>query len=162
MPKIMLMMPNKESGIWEEENVRISKMKVRQFKGALKKLNEIIQLIDKDEDSRELVDYFWNMDKSKKSGDAGEKSEIEEEIFKDSIFGAFKILLDKLPDEAFQLISIISGIDEEILDEQEYDTFFDVLAAIVEVNDVNVIIERAKDLFYTTRSRWGGLKAVKG
>ena len=167
MTKVLMLVP-KEDGNWSEENVRISKMKVKQFKRAFKKVNEIIQLLEKDDSASELIEYFWNMDQQKKAngGESAPAPVIDEDIqskmFMDNIIGAFRILLDKLPEEAFELVSIISGIDEEVLDEQDYQVFFDILGAIIEENDISLIIERLKDLFFTTRNKWGGLKAIKG
>lgn len=167
MTKVLMLV--EIDGSWSEENVRIGKMKVRQFKKAFKKINEIIQLLEKDESASELIEYFWSMDQQKK----GKKEEsapapvvidedLQSKMFIDNMIGAFRILLDKLPEEAFELISIISGIDEEVLDEQDYPVFFDILEAILVENDVQLIIERLKNLFFTTRNKWGGLKAIKG
>lgn len=167
MTKVLMLV--EKDGAWSEENVRIGKMKVKQFKRAFKKINEIIQLLEKDESASELIEYFWSMDQQKK----GKKEEsapapvvidedLQSKMFIDNIIGAFRILLDKLPEEAFELISIISGIDEEVLDEQDYPVFFDILEAILVENDVQLIIERLKNLFFTTRNKWGGLKAIKG
>lgn len=166
MTKVLMLV--EKDGVWSEENVRIGKMKVRQFKKAFKKINEIIQLLEKDESASELIEYFWNMDQQKKGKKESAPApivvdeDLQSKMFMDNIIGAFRILLDKLPEEAFELISIISGIDEEVLDEQDYPVFFDILEAIIIENDVKTIIDRLKDLFFTTRNKWGGLKAIKG
>lgn len=166
MTKVLMMI--EKDGAWVEENVRIGKMKVKQFKKAFKKINEIIQLLEKDESTSELIEYFWSMDQEKKGKGKAKApapvvdEDLQSKMFMDNVIGAFKIVLDKLPEEAFELISIISGIDEEVLDEQDYPVFFDILEAIITENDVKTIIDRLKDLFFTTRNKWGGLKAIKG
>lgn len=168
MTKVLMMMPV-EGGKWEEQNVRIGKIRVKQIKSAFKKFHEIIALLENDESAGELMDFFWALEANKKAeGEEGEEEtalideDLQNKMFMENVIGAFKILFDKLPEQAFELVSIISGIDEEVLDEQEYNVLFDILEAIIEANDVQTIVQRLKDLFFTTRNKWGGLKAIKG
>lgn len=136
----------------EDQNVKIGKMKVKQLKNALKKIQEIINLVQAGEGTGELVEYFMGMDKSEGSG---LDNALEDKMFIDNLLGAFGLLFNKIPDEITDLISIVSGIDEAILDDQEYDVLFDTVGAIIEENDIKGMIERAKSTFFMARSKWG-------
>jgi hypothetical protein len=144
----------------EDQNVKIEKMKVKQLKKALKKIQEIINLVENEESTSELISYFLDMDV--KPGDEGAalNDALEDKIFIENLLGAFKILFNRIPDEITELLSIVSGIEEEVLDEQDYDTLFDIVQAIIEENDIKAMIERAKQTFFMARNKWGGLKAL--
>lgn len=160
MAKVLMMVND------EEQQVRIGKMKVKQLRRAIKKIQEVINLVQSEESTSELMAYFFDMDKNKKQD--GEESvdialeDLEDDIFVKNVLGAFDVLLRKIPDEIIELMSIVSGVDEEVIDDQEYDVLFDVLEAIIEENDIKNMIDRAKSAFFTARNKWGGLKAIKG
>lgn len=153
-------------GRTEEIPVRISKMKVGQMKKALKKIQEIINIVQNDEGSSELINYFMSMDN--KSSDLDLEKEIfeetdflEDKVFLENMLGAFQLLFNKIPDEITELITVISGVDEELLDEQDYDVLFDVIEAIISENDIKSLINRAKKSFFIAKSKWGGLRRAK-
>jgi hypothetical protein len=152
MAKILMMVND------EEQPIRIGKMKVKQLKKALKKIQEIINLVQDGEGTSELIEYFMSMDKGAGAVDTA----LEDKMFIENVLGSFNILFNKVPDELTELIAIVSGVDEDIIDEQDYDTLFDIVQAIIEENDFKAMIDRAKNTFFTARSKWGGLKALKG
>lgn len=162
----VLMVRDLGDGKTDEIQVRISKMKVKQLKRALKKIQEIIDVVQSDEGSSELISYFMDMDSKKVDLDL-EKEVFEEtdflddKVFLENMMGAFKLLFNKIPDEITELITTISGVDEELLDEQDYDVLFDVVEAIIAENDIKSLIDRAKQSFFIAKSKWGGLKIVK-
>lgn len=165
MAKIMI--TKEVNGAREEENVRIGRMKVRQLKKTLKKIQEIVSMVEGEESVSELMNYF--MDMKAEAGETPEGNpdiklgeEMENKIFMSNLMGAIKILLNQLPDEFIELISIISGLDEELIDDQDYDVLFDIIEAIIEENDINTIVKRTKEAFFKVRNKWGGLKAIKG
>lgn len=151
MAKVLMMVKD------EEQPIRIGRMKVKQLKQALKKIQEVINLVQAGEGTSELIEYFMGMDKEPGSvNDA-----LEDKMFIDNILGAFKVLFHKLPDEITELLAIVSGVDEEIIDDQEYDVLFEVFEAIIQENDIKGMIDRAKNTFFMARSKWGVLKASK-
>lgn len=145
----------------EDQNVKIEKMKVKQLKKALKKIQEIINLVENEESTSELISYFLEMDVKPGNEGAAIDDALEDKIFIENLLGAFKILFNRIPDEITELLSIVSGIEEEVLDEQDYDALFDIVQAVIEENDIKAMIERAKQTFFMARSKWGGFKVVK-
>lgn len=158
MAKVLMMVND------EEQQVRIGKMKVKQLKKALKKIQEIISMLQAEESTSELISYFMSMDKAPAL--EGEDPEVsldvlEDKIFLENVLNAFTVMFNKIPDELTEFIAIVSGVDEEVLDEQDYEVLFDVVTAMIEENDIRSMIDRAKNTFFTIRNKWGGLKAIK-
>lgn len=145
----------------EDQNVKIEKMKVKQLKKALKKIQQIISLVQNEESTSELISYFMEMDVKPGEEGAAMDGALEDKIFIENLLNAFRILFNQIPDEITELLSIVSGIEEEVLDEQDYDALFDIAQAVIEENDFKAIIERAKQTFFMARNKWGGLKAIK-
>lgn len=149
----------------EDQNVKISRMKVKQLKKAMKKIQGVIDELQNNESTSELIDYFLEMDNPIEGEDdlkeAVEGKGLEDKMFLEKMLGAFGILFNKLPDDITEIIAIVSGIDEELIDDQEYDVLFDIVEACIEENDIKSIIDRAKNAFFTARSKWGGVKALK-
>lgn len=62
-----------------------------------------------------------------------------------------EVLLTKLPtllanaqDEIFKLVSVASGIDN--IDELDFEEFFDVVTAVIELNNIQAIVNKVKNL----------------
>lgn len=155
MAKVLMMVND------EEQPIRIGKMKVKQLKKAMKKIQEIINLVKEEESTSELISYFMDMDKDGTKEEIDLAESLEDKIFLENMLGAFQILFNKIPDEITELIAIISGIDEELIEEQDYDVLFDIVGAIIEENDIKSMIDRAKSTFFTARSKWGSLAAIR-
>jgi ferritin-like protein len=164
----VLMVKYLGEGRTEEIPVRISKMKVGQMKKALKKIQEIINIVQNDESSSEIINYFMAMDNKNSVLDLDLEKEtfeetdfLEDKVFLENMMGAFQLLFNKIPDEITELITVISGVDEKLLDEQDYDVLFDVIEAIISENDIKSLIDRAKNSFFIAKRKWGGLRRAK-
>ncbi|MGR5939734.1 hypothetical protein ACT7CW_06530 [Bacillus pacificus] len=95
----------------EEKNIPVNRMKVKQFKKALKKINEIVDMFKKNEATEGLVEYFMEMEGSE--GATAEKKQLDDKIFIENVMNAMNVLFDEVPDEATELLAIITGIDED-------------------------------------------------
>lgn len=82
---------------------------------------------------------------------------LEDQRFMAGLAGAFDKLIDVLPDRAFNILSIISGIEKDILEKVYFDELFDVYDAIMEENDIEKIVNRVKQSFFATKGQWGNL-----
>lgn len=157
MAKIMIMVNE------QEEHVKVGRLKVGQLKEALKKIQEVISTVQGGEGTGDLISYFLEMDKNKKEeGAAPVDDAFEDTIFMEKVLSAAMILFNKIPDDMTELISILSGIDEKIIDDQEIEVLLDIIETIVKENDIRALTDRVKSSFLTVRQKWGGLKAIKG
>lgn len=141
----------------EDENVVISSLKVKQLKGALKKIKHVVLLMKQNEQLLDVFEYAMSMEKTE---------EVDEKVaaalnkeFVSKIVQSFDFLLEEFPEEAIELLSALSGIEVEVLDEQDIDTMFDVFEAVVEENDLFKLWNRAKEAFSVAKSKWQVMKA---
>lgn len=156
MAKIMILVND------QEEQVKIGKVKVGQLKQALKKIQGIISTVQDGEGTSELISYFLEMDKAKTEAADEIDKEIEDKIFMEKVLSAVTILFNKIPDDITELISILSGIEENVIDDQDVEVLLTIVETIVSENDIRSLIDRVKNSFLTVRQKWGGLAAIKG
>lgn len=62
----------------------------------------------------------------------------------DSGLGSVSFLLDVVPEEFMDLISVASGIEKNTLLSQDMDKFFDIVDECIEVNNIQGLVDRLK------------------
>lgn len=77
------------------------------------------------------------------------------------LMGGFEFLAGKLPDRALQLVSVLSDIPVEVLNKQKFVKVFDVYDAVIEVNDIEAIVNRAKKSLAGTVAKVKFMQLVK-
>jgi hypothetical protein len=137
------------------DEFRIKKMRMKQLKRALKKVQEIISIFEEDENTADLISYFMDMEKTEVT--VGE-DQLKDKMFMENILAAMKMLFNRVPDELTELVAIISKIEEELLDEQDYDVFLDVVIECIKENDIKAMINKGKEAFTMGKNLWGGIK----
>ncbi|MTW85627.1 hypothetical protein F3157_08120 [Virgibacillus dakarensis] len=142
--------------IKEDESVTtvqhdIEEMNIIQITKAIKKIKEIFDIAQKDQNLQALlVDVF---DESQKADeDKAAESEFGQRIIANAI-GALDVLLMEIPDKALELLSILSGIDYETFVQQKAMDVFDIYDAIIQVNDIDQLIKRAKKSLALTKAQ---------
>lgn len=114
-----------------------------QFEQMMTVLKDIFR--DMQQDSS-LVDFLNDIFGGKvKPGDSPEEFEnaMDQEFVRKAV-GSFETIAVKMPSQAFRLLSVLSGIDIEILRQQKLADVFDIFDAVVEENDLERLINRAK------------------
>jgi hypothetical protein len=71
-----------------------------------------------------------------------------------SLIGSFETFAVKMPEEATNVLSVLSGVEVEVLDEQELEKVLEVYEAVLEVNDIEKLVERLKKSFNLTMGRF--------
>ncbi|GGB41739.1 hypothetical protein GCM10011409_19100 [Lentibacillus populi] len=129
----------------------IEEMNIIQITKAIKKIKEIFDIAQKDQNLQALlVDVF---DESQKADeDKAAESEFGQRIIANAI-GALDVLLMEIPDKALELLSILSGIDYETFVQQKAMDVFDIYDAIIQVNDIDQLIKRAKKSLALTKAQ---------
>ena len=125
----------------EKVNREIEGVRVKQTKQALKKIKEVFKYIEENRNVAEMVDYLLE---TAEKVEEEVKAEEEDKKFMEMMIKSFDVLLEEVPEKAVELISVLSGIEEEVLDEQKVDTFFDIFDAILEENDITKLVDRGK------------------
>lgn len=139
--------------IVKSENFEIEEIDGQQFQDAMVILKEVLAMAEKEPAIKALFEGF-----------ALEESEDElsaDEKFLTLIMSGFEVLLVNVPEIAFRLLSVLSGIDLKTVKEQKILIHFDIFDAIMEVNDFEKLIARAKKSLAVTKAKMSFLKVVK-
>lgn len=141
--------------ITKSQAFEIEKLNFFKFMGVTKLVKDIIAEVKKDENLAELFSQLFT---------AAEVETEEEAVQMDkSVLGAaaesFQTLAVYLPEKALELLSSLSGIDKDVLVNQEIDAILNVYDAVLEVNDIEELSTRVKKSLALTKSAFK-LKAL--
>lgn len=143
--KVLITQYVEEKGVLKDDSkkeVVIKAMRPYQFFAITKVLKTLINELNADENiNGALVGLFDTVEEDMDTKDL--LSALSAQFVKDSA-GSIGLLLEVAPESALELISILSDVHPEQLKLQEMDTFFDVVDAIAEVNDLAKVVERVK------------------
>lgn len=131
--------------------IKMKKLNFRKFIGVSKTVKEIIETVKKDET---LVEVFRSMFVGAPDLDnetPEEKAERDAE-FMGKLVLAFQTLAVEVPEKAIELLGQLSGIDVDVLMDQDFDVVLNVYDAVIEVNNVPELIERVKKSSELTKS----------
>ena len=150
---------------YETETVKITKMKFDAFHDVLGIVNELYEIISKDEALSVLFEELFADDSLDPSDEAlqnfteEELAEIKadnkkaaERRFYKGLMGAFPLLVVHLPKQATDLLVALSGVDRKKLGQQDLETVLEVYDAVLEANQIDVLLERIKKSFDATKS----------
>lgn len=115
-----------------------------QFQKALKVIKEVFDIAQKDEALKSLLGELFTAEENEENLDAR---------FLASAMEAFEVLLINIPNKAFELLAAMSGIGYDDLMTQRMEDVFDVYDAILEVNDIEKLVKRAKKSLAVTKSK---------
>ncbi|MUK89157.1 hypothetical protein GMD78_12315 [Ornithinibacillus sp. L9] len=142
----------KKDNVVETIQHEIEELDLIQISETLKVINDIFILAQKDEGLQALLEEAF--DTAQEQGVEAENmdDETSARLFKATL-GAFETLLLRIPEQAFKLLSVLSGIELEKLMTQKVEVVFDIYDAILEVNDMDKLIKRAKKSLAVTKAR---------
>ncbi|WP_339233805.1 hypothetical protein [Oceanobacillus sp. FSL W7-1281] len=143
----------KEGNTVQTEQHEVEQLNLIQFQRSLKTIKEIVDLAQNDESLRDLMQEI--------SSDANQDTEITPEFLISRLSGAFEIVLINIPDKAFELLATLSGVEKETLMAQPAEDAFDIYDAVIQVNDIERLWNRAKKSFSATKSAMKFMKKVK-
>lgn len=154
MTNVTLKLKKDEGGeqILKKVNHEIEKIKLRQFTDTIRLVKDILFEIKDDAAFQDLFFKDTKEDQIDVNGLTKEEAEklIEQRIkdldkeFIQKAIEAFQTLAVSLPDKAIELLSVLSGIKKEDLEQQDLFDVFDIFDAVVAVNDIEALIERVK------------------
>lgn len=142
----------KEDNKTETIQHEIEELNLIQVTRAIKTIRDVIKLAQDDENLKELLKEVF--DEAEEGQENGE--EAEEEFGKDiaqKLFGALDILLVEVPEKAFELLAIMANIEHKVFMQQKPEDVFDIYDAVIQVNDIEKLINRAKKSLELTKSQ---------
>lgn len=142
----------------ESVQYEISKLKMGQVTKSLVVIKDIFEVAKDDESLRTaFTDMFVEQEVEQIESDEETEQQEEQETeqtnadFFFKIAGAYETLLFTLPDKAIELLSVLSGVDKSVVMSQEVEDVFDIYDAVLEVNDIEKLIGRAKKSLAVTQ-----------
>ncbi|MER2090921.1 MAG: hypothetical protein ABS920_14375 [Sporosarcina sp.] len=124
-----------------------------QFQKGLSVVKDVFEMTQKDESLKNLFGELFNKEE-------GDDDELDAQFLSHAV-GAFEVLLINIPHKAFELLSAMSGIKLDTLMKQKVNDVFDIYDAVIEVNDLEKLIGRAKKSLFATKAKMSFLKMTK-
>lgn len=124
-------------------SVEINAIRPAQFGALTKVINQTIKDLKQNEEFQTTVQKLF--------GEYQESFDLED-LFRSEDFNIFSVmdavgfLLEEVPDRLTEIVSIMSGINRFVVEHQDMDTYFDLIEAVLEVNDIERIVERVKKI----------------
>ncbi|AVH47466.1 hypothetical protein MXE62_02770 [Staphylococcus haemolyticus] len=127
----------------QSTEVAIKPIRPVQFGKLTKVVNATIKDLQKNEDFKKTVQNLF--------GEYADGFTLVD-LIRSEDFNVFNILdavgflLEETPERVFEIVSIMSGIDRTFVENQDMDTFFDLVEKVIEVNDIEKIVKRIQRL----------------
>ena len=149
--QVTLKVKDNEGNIKKEQH-EIEGIDLFQFEQMMKVIKDVFVELQKDESLSQLFKDLF---------DGQGEDEDMDAVFIQNIVNSFETLALKLPNQAFRLLSILSGIEFDTLRKQKMLDAFDIFDAVVEENDLERLWKRAKKSLATTKVKLAFAKKVK-
>lgn len=124
----------------------IKKANIQQITGALKVITDVVKKIDGDEGVENFIS---------KAMEFAEREDVQDmEVFyvvAKIIPGIADTLLQDMPEKALELLATLSGIEYDVLVQQDPFDVMDIYDAVIEINDIERLIERGKKSLAATK-----------
>jgi len=158
MTKITLTVEHQDGDktVYTTEQYEIRKMKLKQFTQTLNHVKDIMKSLSDDDNLKSLISQATGDKIPVYDAEGMTEAQVEEMMQKaDTDFimkaiGAFEQVAVTLPDHAIALLATLSGIDKAKLEEQDLVTVLDIMDTVLEVNDIELLVQRIKKSFGQT------------
>lgn len=118
-----------------------------QLTGAIKVIKDVLKLAQNDPNLQSLIEEIFEEVEGENALDNLDNR------FMQKLIGAMDVLLEEVPDKAFELLAILSDVDHDVFMQQKAVEVFDIYDAIITVNDVDKLIGRAKKSLALTKAQ---------
>jgi hypothetical protein len=144
MSTVVTLKVKDEQGNVIKRQHEIEDINLLQFEKMMEVVKEIIHELKNDNSLTDLVVEVFNGETT-----PAEIEESAEELAKDADFilkiaNSFETIAVRMPHLAFRLLSVLSGIDLVLLQQQKLNDVFDIFDAVVEENDIERLVNRVK------------------
>ncbi|WP_160203508.1 hypothetical protein [Priestia megaterium] len=139
-----------QEGNVKKENHEVEEIDVLQFKQLMKTIKEIMAKVNENEDLKVL---FGSLTNGQGLDDDEVGAVVDQDVITKAI-ASFDMLAVELPDQAFKLLSILSGVELAVLEKQKLKDVMDIYDAVLEENDMDDLINRAKKSLALTQTKF--------
>lgn len=142
----------------EEEKFTIDRMTFLQIINLTKEIKAIAENIKNNRDLVSVLESLYgDKEKAPEGMDPEELEALKDQRMLSGIAGGFTDILEHFPEHAINILSIASGIPEEILVSAYAEEVLDVFDAIIEENDIVKLWKRVQKSFFNVKDHWTGL-----
>lgn len=133
------------------KTISIRKARVFQYTGIAKIVGGVVEKVSSDKEMREALQFFLfgEVSESWKDKETGEIVSDVKERLNNSSADLITFALQHLPDELINLISHLANVNPEWVETFDEDSLFNVLEAVLEVNDLGKLQDSFKQ--FTTK-----------
>lgn len=131
----------------EQIKHKIEAIGLIQLEKSMRVVKEIFDVLKNDEQLLDVVNDLFE-----------EAENMTDEQLVQGLVGSFETLTVRLPEKAVELLSILSDIDIDTLRAQKVMDVFDIFEAVIEENDVEKLIKRAKKSLSVAKTAFKFLK----
>jgi hypothetical protein len=135
-----------DQGNTKVENHEIEEIRLDQYIGMMRVVNDILKELKGNEGLLDLLNYVG-------AGDDEAPTKELDQAFVVNIINSFDALAVRMPEKAINLLSVVSGIKSEALNKQTMSTIMDVYDAVISENDIEKLMNRAKKSLALTKSK---------
>lgn len=139
----------KEDNTVQTVQHEIEKVNILQITDAVKVIKDIFVSAKDNENLQALIQDILD---EFQSGQDKEIAEVGMKILKRAI-DSMDLLLVELPEKTLELFSILSGVEYDTLVRQKAEDVFDIYDAVIQVNDIDKLIKRAKKSLELTKAQ---------
>ena len=155
--QITLKIKDQEGNTTKQQH-EIEEIDLMQFQETMKIIKDVFKEVQEDESLKGLfADWFAGTNEE----GAEEMAQRLDETFIQNAINSFETLAIHMPEKAFKLLSVLSGVPFETLRTQKVNDVFDIYDAVVEENDLQRLFNRAKKSLAATKAKMTFLKIVK-
>lgn len=140
---------DKNGVLYETENskkIEIKAIRPAQFGALMRVLNKTFKEL---KENKEFTTTVSAMFEKFQNGFDFEDLLRDDEFNLFNALDAIGYLLETVPERLFEIIGIASNIQVSHLEQQEMDVFFDIVEAVLEVNDMKKLVDRIKTVWNT-------------
>lgn len=142
----------KEENTIRTEQHEIDEINILQMTRAIKVVKDIFDVVRKDEHLQAVLEEIF-FEAQQEEGKGKSAEEVFTQSFATNLVGAIDVLLMEVPEKVFELMSVLSGIEHETFIQQKPEEVFDIYDAILEVNDIEKLVNRAKKSLRLTKEQ---------
>lgn len=140
----------KEGNTTHAEQHLIEEVNLFQLTKAIKVIKEILDVVSTDEHLVGVIKEF--LDEVEVTEGEGPEQHFSES-FMENLGGAINVLMVEIPEKAIELLGVLSGVEYDVLMQQKAEEVFDIYDAIVQVNDIEKLVVRAKKSLRLTKAQ---------
>jgi hypothetical protein len=142
-----------EDGNIKNQQHSIEDIDLIQFEGMMHVIKEIMNKLNNDSSLKELFSSIFSEEFDTENVDEKTLMKMDKNVLAKAV-NSFETIAIHMPQQAFKLLSVLSDIDLDLLRKQKFKDVLDIYDAVLEENDIEVLIARLKKSLALTAAKF--------